>query len=203
MRSSRRHGNSFKIWPGPDDRSGCDGFPVGCVRAPPALKRNDVDAWELWLDDDGTGFPVAFRATRSRRLVRAYRTRPSSPAVLLGVKFSRWRRACFGFGLCAGPRCAACHGGGEEERRGCPARLYCHRSLTRSRYRSLGGAWGQRGEGDRVVDARRGRSGQVPLSASAQIGSTDSTQHRHYTARREQPPSDVLWRLCWRINLAV
>ncbi|XP_047047386.1 uncharacterized protein LOC124652420 [Lolium rigidum] len=36
--------------------------------AAPALKRKGADASELWLDDGGTGFPAAFRATKSRRL---------------------------------------------------------------------------------------------------------------------------------------
>lgn len=39
------------------------------VDAAPALKRKGADASELWLDDDGgPGFPVGFRAAKSRRL---------------------------------------------------------------------------------------------------------------------------------------
>ena len=39
-----------------------------------AVKRKGADAPELWLDDDGGGFPVDFRSTKSRRLVRALAT---------------------------------------------------------------------------------------------------------------------------------
>jgi hypothetical protein len=44
------------------------------------VKRKGADAPELWLNDDigggGDGFPVAFRATKTRRLVRALAIRP-------------------------------------------------------------------------------------------------------------------------------
>ncbi|CAM0952090.1 unnamed protein product [Alopecurus aequalis] len=36
--------------------------------AAPVLKRKGADASELWMDDDGPGFPAAFRAAKSRRL---------------------------------------------------------------------------------------------------------------------------------------
>uniref|UniRef100_A0ACD5Y0T8 Uncharacterized protein n=2 Tax=Avena sativa TaxID=4498 RepID=A0ACD5Y0T8_AVESA len=38
------------------------------VDAAPVLKRKGADPSELWLDDAGPGFPVAFRAAKSRRL---------------------------------------------------------------------------------------------------------------------------------------
>jgi hypothetical protein len=50
--------------------------------AAPALKRKGADASELWLDDDGPGFHAAFRAAKSRRLVRALPAEPD-PARLL------------------------------------------------------------------------------------------------------------------------
>jgi hypothetical protein len=47
------------------------------------VKRKGADAPELWLNDGGgDGFPVDFRATKSRRLVRALATQPISFPVL-------------------------------------------------------------------------------------------------------------------------
>jgi hypothetical protein len=43
------------------------------------VKRKGADAPELWLENDvgaDPGFPVAFRATKTRRLVRALAIRP-------------------------------------------------------------------------------------------------------------------------------
>ncbi|KAM3258461.1 hypothetical protein ACQJBY_050304 [Aegilops geniculata] len=171
------------------------------VDATPALKRKDAP--EVWLDDDvGPGFPVASRATKIRRLVRAYQ--PDLLAVLPFSDLLSGGGACVWFWVCAGPghdagRAATATGGAAA---GGGFRGGGGGADVRRRGGGAGGhgdgdaAAGERGAGDRLVPARRRRAQAAARPAPAGRPSprqprVDPSAQRHDAARGEQPPRAV------------